>query len=403
MGYLKHIESHIPSWYSPESRRAIVAYAVHVRDLGGDRDLGKAKALVREVGVEKTSFEVLGWLLPTFHAGGDTETVAAITRHLGNNVAETAAGAHFTTGYSDGAYVLLHSDRRVDGILLESMIKVQPKSDLIPKLVEGLLAHRKKGAWENTNENSFVLVAMHEYFDTYEKQTPDFVARAWLGDDFVGEHAFEGRSTDRVYANVPMGLLGDPAGERDLVLQKDGTGRLYYRVGMKYAPKDLRYEAADHGFTVEREYASIDDPDDVKRDADGTWHIKAGAQVRVRLTMVAPARRYHVALVDPIPAGLEAQNPALATTATIPEDPQAGSATGGGAYWWWWGPWYEHQNLRDERVEAYSSLVWDGVHSYSYVALATTPGVYVVPPTKAEEMYTPETFGRSASDLVIVE
>ena len=59
--------------------------------------------------------------------------------------------------------------------------------------------------------------------------------------------------------------------------------------------------------------------------------------------------------------------------------------------------------MRDERVEAFASLLWEGVHSYEYVARATTPGKFVVPPTKAEEMYMPETFGRSASDRVIVE
>ena len=69
----------------------------------------------------------------------------------------------------------------------------------------------------------------------------------------------------------------------------------------------------------------------------------------------------------------------------------------------WPAPWYEHQNLRDERVEAFTSLLWEGVHEYTYVARATTPGVFVVPPAKAEEMYMPETFGRSATDRVIVE
>ena len=40
---------------------------------------------------------------------------------------------------------------------------------------------------------------------------------------------------------------------------------------------------------------------------------------------------------------------------------------------------------------------------YSYVARATTPGTFVVPPPKAEEMYAPETFGRGATDRVVVE
>jgi len=399
LGYLRHIERHIPGWYSKESRWTIIAYAVYVRHLFGEEDPGKARSLLREAGVEALPFEAQGWILPVLHAAGATAEVAEIERHLGNNVAETAAGAHFVTSYSDGEYVLLHSNRRVDGVLLEALIATDPESDLIPKLVQGLLAHRTRGRWGNTQENAFVLLAMDAYFQAYESQTPDFVARVWLGEGFAGEHAFQGRSTDYAHLDIPMGFLTDPPGEKDLTIAKEGQGRLYYRVGMRYAPRDLFYEAADYGFAVERTYAAIDDPQDVRRDADGTWHIRAGSRVRVRLTMVAPARRYHVALVDPLPAGLEALNPALAVTATLPEDPEAQ----GGSYWWWRGPWYEHQNMRDERVEAYTSLLWDGVYTYSYVASATTPGQFVVPPTKAEEMYTPETFGRSGSDRVIVE
>lgn len=44
-----------------------------------------------------------------------------------------------------------------------------------------------------------------------------------------------------------------------------------------------------------------------------------------------------------------------------------------------------------------------GVYGYSYVALAATPGTFTAPPAKAEEMYDPETFGRSASHRVIVK
>jgi uncharacterized protein YfaS (alpha-2-macroglobulin family) len=47
--------------------------------------------------------------------------------------------------------------------------------------------------------------------------------------------------------------------------------------------------------------------------------------------------------------------------------------------------------------------LWEGVHEYTYVARATTPGQFIVPPPKAEEMYMPETFGRGGSDRVIVE
>jgi uncharacterized protein YfaS (alpha-2-macroglobulin family) len=47
--------------------------------------------------------------------------------------------------------------------------------------------------------------------------------------------------------------------------------------------------------------------------------------------------------------------------------------------------------------------LWEGVYEYTYVTRATMPGIFVVPPAKAEEMYSPEVFGRSGSDIVIVE
>ena len=48
-------------------------------------------------------------------------------------------------------------------------------------------------------------------------------------------------------------------------------------------------------------------------------------------------------------------------------------------------------------------LLWAGVYEFSYVAQATTPGTFVVPPPKAEEMYHPETFGRGKGDRVVVQ
>ncbi len=400
--YLDDIRSHIPHWYSQESKWTIRAYALYVRHRMGHTDTGKAKKLLKEAGVEKLPLEAQGWLLPVLHAGGASDQVAQIMQYVNNHVTETAAGAHFVTSYSDGAHVLLHSNRRVDGVLLESLIEVDPNSDLIPKVVRGLLGHRKRGRWGNTQENAFVLLALDRYFAVYEKETPDFVARAWLGDTFAGEHTFKGRTTERAHIDIPMGYLTETEGDQPLTLQKDGVGRMYYRVGMNYAPRDLELEPADYGFAVERVYEAVDDEDDVTRDDDGVWHIKAGARVRVRLTMVAPMRRYHVALVDPLPAGLEPVNPELAVSGSIPPDMEEPDRTGGG-YWWWWREWYEHENMRDERVEAFTSLLWDGVHKYTYVARATTPGEFVVPPTKAEEMYHPETFGRGGTDRVIVE
>ena len=404
--YLRQIEQHYPSWYYPHTRWTLSANALYVRNLAGDRDPDKALRLIDEAGLDKLSLDAIGWLWPVLQDASGTQTrLSEIRQLVANRVVETAGAANFTTQYDDQNYLLLGSDRRTDAILLDALIGDNPQSDLIPKLVNGLLAHRTRGRWGNTQENVFILLTLDRYFNTYESQTPDFVARIWLGEAYAGSHSFVGYTTERSQTNVPMAYLVDenpgPAGTQNLILSKEGPGRLYYRLGVRYAPTDLRLPAMDMGFVVQRLYEAVDNPEDVRQDENGVWHIKAGARVRVRLSMVADNRRYHVALSDPLPAGLEIVNPDLSVSGGLPVDPSGDPAKR--PYWWWWGPWYEHENLRDERAEAFTTLLWDGVYQYSYIARATTPGEFVAPPAKAEEMYSPEVFGRSSSDVVIIE
>ncbi|MDO8391342.1 MAG: alpha-2-macroglobulin family protein [Actinomycetota bacterium] len=403
MAHIADIESYIPSAYGESARDTIRAYALWVRALAGQGDTAKADAFYGERH-DDLAVDALAWL---WTAVGDDSIKAEIARTIANRAVETAGAANFTTGYDDSSYLVMQSDRRTDGIVLDALIANDPTSDLIPKVVTGLLANQVRGRWDSIQENSFILLALKRYFDVYEAQTPNFVARVWLGERFAGEHTFAGRETDRARVSIPMTDVV-AAGDTDLVLSKTGTGRMYYRIGLRYAPSDLTLDALDRGFTVSRTYEAVDDPSDVSQDANGTWHIKAGARVRVKLTMVAESQRTHVALIDPLPAGLESLNPALAITQTVPAGSSSGDGGDGGYYpmedmYWWWGTWYQHEQLRSDRTEAFTTLLPAGVYSYEYIARATTPGTFVVPPTRAEEMYAPETFGRSATDKVVID
>lgn len=404
--YLRNIEAKYPKEYSEKSRWAISAYALYVRDLLGENDSTKVKKLLNEVNLEKLSLETDGWLLSVLaNDKNSVNEVEKIKTHLLNRVTETAGNAHFVTNYSDGEYVLLSSERRADGVILEALLKVQsPESEvqsqelesLIPKIVRGLLANRIKGRWSNTQENAFILLALDKYFQTYEKVTPNFVAKVWLEKAFAGEQKFVGRSVDSNLVNVPMRYLQNrKESKQNLVLDKQGEGRLYYRIGLKYATKNLNVSSADYGFEVSRTYEALDSADDVKQNADGSWIFKAGARIRINIQMVAPTRRYHVALVDNLPAGIEIVNSGLANSSktylNYSDELRKRSF------------WFNHQNLRDNRAEVFTTFLREGVWNYSYSARATTPGIYIVPPAKAEEMYSPETFGRSNTDFVRIE
>jgi len=199
-----------------------------------------------------------------------------------------------------------------------------------------------------------------------------------------------------------METLAEERDIQQLTMAVEGKGRLYYNLRLRYAPTNLFLDPRNRGFHVTRTYEGIDDPSDVKVDEkEKKVVVRLGAKVKVTVTMHVKSVRYHVALVDPLPAGFEARNPGLAGIPT--SDTSGGVETIPSPYDRWcsrlrpnW-KWYSHVNYRDSRVEAFTDYLWSGSHNLIYTAYATCQGVFVVPPAKAEEMYEPDTFGRSSS------
>eukprot|EP00755_Sulcionema_specki_P030795 Sspe_Gene.2027::Locus_674_Transcript_1_1_Confidence_1.000_Length_6307::g.2027::m.2027/K06894/K06894; uncharacterized protein len=404
---VKSIERVIPEQYGERVRAELKAKAAYV--LAKIGEVKRAEELAKESmkAMDVIGHEAMAWAAFALLRGDAKSPLGReLMQKLRDRVTETGETAHFVTKYDEDGldkFVLLRSDHRTDAAVLECVLEEDPRSPLATKLAKGLLAHKKKGdRWTNTSENCAVLVAMKRYFELQEGTVPRFTARTWLGGrGCLSESTFEGRETKTLTTTVPMSFLQQgPSKTEDLVVAKTGEGRLYYRLTLSYAPKDLKLRASDQGFTVRREYIPLGEPSDVAETADG-YDVKIGALIKVELTMAATSRRYHVALVDKLPAGLEVVNPALKGQEHIAPSPPVEVA-----------PcfkrcmfqphWYEHANLRDERVEAFASLLWAGVYKYSYVARATSAGEFEVPPAKAEEMYSPEIFGRSSTMRVRV-
>jgi uncharacterized protein YfaS (alpha-2-macroglobulin family) len=146
-----------------------------------------------------------------------------------------------------------------------------------------------------------------------------------------------------------------------------------------------------------------------------------GSLVRVRLRIRLPAERRFLALEDPLPAGLEAVDlslrtaglpgPAAGAAAQSPEGEEEEAPEQGDNYlfgwyygYWdsgWWSP-FDHRELRDDRVVYVATYLWAGTYTATYVARATTPGVFVRPPAHAEEMYNPAVQGRSDGGIFTV-
>ncbi|MFA7337254.1 MAG: alpha-2-macroglobulin family protein [Candidatus Obscuribacterales bacterium] len=418
VAHLKEIDKDIPAEYDKTAKLALLARALNIRHLAHDSDSATARELLLKAAGEKfdeqaidkiksaVPLEMAAWLLPVLKTNQSySKEVDCLRTLINSQISETASTASTNdNGYGDCNYSLFYSPRRVDATVTNALIEDQPDNPLIPKLVKGLLAGRRNGIWQGTQENSYVLQALDKYFSTYEKQTPNFEGQTWLNDTLVANHKFAGRSLDTKSTTVPMEyLLSKGKATNDILINKEGTGRLYYRVALDYASKDFNLRTIEQGFTVSRTYEPVNAKSDVTKDEKGIWHFKAGSTIRVKVQFDAPGARYHVAMCDPLPAGTEAINKSLAGTQSLAPDSRITAASDSDSRETYSQHWSEHENLRDHQAEAFASLLNAGKYRYSYLIRATTPGHFTVPPTKVEEMYMSETFGRAHSDNVVVE
>ena len=353
-------------------------------------------------------------LMSAAHRYGRTRERDTIMEELRDSVVESARTIHFAEGRSEaaaeGLRLLMHSSAQTDAVVLMALLEIDPSDTRLPKIIAGIMDDRdpkRGGRWLSTHANAWALVAASRYFEVVEKDEPNYTAQIWLDDLFAGEHAFAGRSMTKVDQTIPMQTL-QRSKSQTLTLAKQGAGKLYYRMGLRYAPKDLELTATDQGFTVYRVYEALPgqdgkvDPDAVKQTEDGDWVVRAGTNVKVTISLVVSDRANYVVVDDPLPAGFEGQNPKFVTS--VGALSASSGSRGGGDDGWWWGWWYtfSHTDLRDDRMLLFADQLPAGVYTYSYTARATTIGEFLLPPVKAEEMYEPERFGHGSSSRVTV-
>lgn len=410
--YLKNLRNQIKSEYDEKSRVALLSYALNVRHANKDTDSKAAKALLaqvmpmgRPVGDTRgkvwrskdtattLSTEAAAWLLPVIAGDKNSKSEAEILRKLINSritVNSTSADV-LQDNYSDFDHCLFFSKARSEAVVLESLMEDQPQSPIIAKLVHSLQECKKNGKWANSQESSRSLQALLKYCKSYENREPLFQTQVWLNDNLLSEDNFAGNTNKQASIRVPMNKLKDQ-NFINLKLEKTGKGKLFYRIVLDYTPKESE-GGLNRGFRIERGFEAIDDKADVRRDEQGIWHIKAGARVKTIVRFSTPGERHHVALTIPLPAGTEASNSKdLITIDNSPEKSDQAITN-----------WVDHQNLRDDRVEAFGTMLRAGHYKYECKMLATTLGRYRVPPAKIEEMYKNEIFGRSSTETVIIE
>lgn len=303
---------------------------------------------------------------------------------------------------------LLDSPVRTTALVLRALLAVDPAQPLAPRLAKGLLMARKTDAWRSTQENTWALVALDDYRKAQEAPRPDFDVNVFLGSTLIGDEAFHDRSLRDARITLPSTKVRELAGP--LAMSLKGAGRLYYSAELKYEVAELPQKPLDRGLFVQKTMRAVKLSEIEKATKwipkKTSLEAHAGDLVIVDLLLESPEPREQVVIVDPLPAGLEAvdfdlgttgkthavRNPAapgdLTAIADVPKDTVVDVGV----------PFRTttfHRELKDDRVLTFLPAVKPGLYHFSYLARATVVGTYVVPPTSADCMYSPEVYGRT--------
>ncbi|HEU4563859.1 MAG TPA: MG2 domain-containing protein [Gemmatimonadaceae bacterium] len=295
--------------------------------------------------------------------------------------------------------------------LLRATLAAQPDHPLVGPMVETLAQQgRVQAGWiPNTQDFGWTVKALAD-FERRQRAAGASSVRVRGGGRLLFEAGTGAAPRDSTLSLA--GLLAPASGEtRELRLALDarGGGPAYYYLTVSEVPLERPVTPSQQGIQVERWYEKFDAPAPIVAAGEGEL-------VRVRLRITVPEDRQFVVLDDPLPAGLEAVDLSLRTAATVPgpgaamrelreegREPDESLTRWGYGSWdsGWWSP-FDHKEIRDDRVVYFATVLWKGTYTTSYIARATTPGVFVRPPAHAEEMYNPAVNGRSDGGVFTV-
>jgi hypothetical protein len=378
------------------------AYLEHVEGLDGPSRAMVEELLAnagrpREKELRVLAAEAQSGKLPLFARALVARALAKVDRTLGLAVlAGVASQAHLsgaTAIVTDEATVSsrrhISSDARTTAMVLRAFVALDPQNALVTKLVRGLLSLRRDGRWSTTQASAWALVALDEARPLFAPSTgtaSTSSARLLLDGDEIAKASFTGGGGVRGAAlsgTIPMARIAAAPGAT-LSFTTEG-GPLFYEGALRYARREPPQKPLENGIFVTKSMRIL------RRDeapaTASTYHV--GDYVQVDVMLSSPVARDLVVLDDPLPAGFEAVNMSFANRDRRPFHVDAAEHL------------VTHRELRDDRVVTFFDELPAGQMRTSYVLRVVSGGTFVVPPTRAECMYAPDVFGRTAASVTV--
>ena len=373
--------------YLPDASKTIQAFALYDLAL-----LNRAEpAYAEKLFLERQDLSLFGrtLLFKALHLGkGAPQSRSQILQELLNAAKVTATSAHFEEDPGRGGEWIFQSNLRTTAFILQALLETGADHPLMPGVARWLVEKGRTGEWRSTQDNLYAFYALNDYYEKFERVTPDFrVTVSFAGKTLLDEH-FRGRAGSMARAETELASLGE-SGPRPLAVKKNGQGLVYYTARMTYAPS-LKSTPRDEGLAVSKRIESVD--------GRPLSEVKAGSLALVTLEIAVPQESLFVVVDDPLPAGFEAVNSSFVTESAESLRRLEGPAEEDSPFGAW--PGFGHAEMRDDRVLLFADSLMPGLHVHRYLARALTPGTFLLPGTKIEKMYAPEVFGRSAESLI---
>lgn len=329
-------------------------------------------------------------------SGGSADRIAELMTTLENEILINSRGAYLP--HRGGSSFGMMTDARSTAVLIQALTRLDLDHPMMPRLIEWLVASRSEGSWATTQENISAVMALTEYLNASDETSADYVAKVLLNDESLLSYELSPETVlERHEAEAELSSLqlGEPANE--LLLEKDGEGRLYYDMLLEYYLPVDEVKARDEGFSIERSYYAVAD----EEMEFPLRKAKAGDTLHGHLTIVVPEQRNLVSVEVPLPAGFELVNFEFDNVdqALLGKGESAPSTYPG--YYYGRSVWTQKE-LRSDRLLLFADRLNPGVYEYDYYVQVTSEGDFHHPPAVVEEMYFPENFGRSQGEWLEV-
>ncbi len=387
--YLSKDAGSARSPYTPDVSLCVRAYAAYGLALVGKCDRGFVNVLLERLDASP----LLGraWMLKAaVLTGMDDAVVQRVAASLLNPVSVTAGTAQVTEKQAGGFWVIHQTDVVSTAVVLQTLLETHRENPFAEKMVRWLVEQRTNGRWKSTHENMFAFYALNEYFRNNEASRGPFSYTVSLGTRRVLDGTFERPETK----SVGLGLDSlEPGRPVPLTFAVQGTGRFYYGMKLSFEPEET-LPPAEAGLTVRRRIQTVNGEDMTGKP------FRAGEKYVVSIEVATPASRSYVMVEDRLPAGFEVINEEFATTSILDREYLEQKRAGRNVT-----PWEDFNYVQryDDRVLLSAEVLSAGVHRFSYLVTAITEGTYHQPPLLAEEMYSPEVFGRGEESEVRVQ